>query len=55
MTYMTGHLEDLDIGRRIILKWILKKYDARVWSEFNWLRMGSVVGCCKHGNVHVGA
>jgi hypothetical protein len=24
----------------MILKWILKTNDVRVWSEFNWLRIG---------------
>jgi hypothetical protein len=27
--------------RGIILKWILKKYGARVCTAFNWLRIGS--------------
>jgi hypothetical protein len=26
------HLEYLDIDVRIALKWILKKYDGRVWT-----------------------
>jgi hypothetical protein len=26
---------------RIILKWILEKWDAKVWTRFNLLRLGS--------------
>jgi hypothetical protein len=33
--------EDLDTGRRIILKLILKKYDGVVWTGFIWLRLGT--------------
>ena len=38
------HLEDLGIGGRVILKWILNKYDWRVWTAWN------LAGCCEHGN-----
>jgi hypothetical protein len=30
-------LEDLDVDGRIILKWILKVRDRRVWTEFTGL------------------
>jgi hypothetical protein len=30
------------VDRSIILKWILGKYDWRVWTEFTWLRIGTV-------------
>jgi hypothetical protein len=33
------HLEDVGVGRRIILKVILKKWDGRTWIGFLWLRM----------------
>jgi hypothetical protein len=31
-----NHFEDLSIDRRIILKWILGKWDAEVWTELLW-------------------
>jgi hypothetical protein len=42
-------LEYLGIDGRIILKWILKM-GLGVWSELMWLRIGTVAGCCGHGN-----
>jgi hypothetical protein len=33
------HLKDLD--GRIILKWILKKWDEGTWTGFIWLRLGT--------------
>jgi hypothetical protein len=33
------HLGNLSIGRRIILKWMLRDYSLRVWTEFIWLRV----------------
>jgi hypothetical protein len=41
------HLEDLCVDERIILLWILKKWNERLDSGFIWLRM---VGSCEHGN-----
>jgi hypothetical protein len=38
------HLEDLVIGGKIILKWILGKSDLEVWIEFIWFRTGISVG-----------
>jgi hypothetical protein len=29
------------VDGRIILKWILKKYDVRAWTGFIWLRIGT--------------
>jgi hypothetical protein len=30
---------DIDIGGRIILKWILEGYDGGVWTGLIWLRI----------------
>jgi hypothetical protein len=31
------HLGDLDVDLKVILKWILKKYDMKVWTALLWL------------------
>jgi hypothetical protein len=36
-----GHLDDLGIDGRVILKWILRHLDARVWTGFMWNRLGT--------------
>jgi len=33
-------LEDQGVDRRIILRWIFKKWDVGVWIESIWLRIG---------------
>jgi len=35
------HLGDLDVGGRIILRWIFRKWDVGVWTEWSWLRIGT--------------
>jgi hypothetical protein len=32
--------ENVGVHGKIILKWILKKYDMKVWIELKWLRIG---------------
>ena len=43
------HLVDPEVDGRIILKWILKRWDRQVldWSHSEW---GQVAGCCECGN-----
>jgi hypothetical protein len=35
------HLKDRGVDGRIGLKWILERLAGRVWSGFNWLRIGT--------------
>ena len=35
-----GHLEDISVDRRIILKWIFKKSVGRAWTGLTLLRVG---------------
>jgi hypothetical protein len=35
------HLEDPGLDGRKILKWILEKQGATMWTGFKWLRIGS--------------
>jgi hypothetical protein len=37
----TDHLEDPGIDVRIIVKWIFRKWDVRVWTGSSWLRIGT--------------
>jgi hypothetical protein len=36
------HLKNLDVDGRIILEWILEKYDGKLWTGFFWLRIGTI-------------
>jgi hypothetical protein len=38
------HVKDLRVESKIILKWILRKYDDRAWSEFISLKTEISVG-----------
>jgi len=35
------HLEDPSVDGRIILKWIIKKWNGRVLTGSSWLRIGT--------------
>jgi hypothetical protein len=34
------YLEDTDIDRKIILKWIIKTWDGEAWTGLIWFRIG---------------
>jgi hypothetical protein len=38
------HLEDQSVDGRMGLKWTLGRLVGGLWSGFNWLRIGTVVG-----------
>jgi hypothetical protein len=33
------HLEDPDMDRRIILRWIFRRWNVEVWAGLMWLRI----------------
>ena len=35
------HLGDPDVDRRIILRWVFRKWDVGVWTGSSWLRIGT--------------
>ena len=35
------HLEDAGVDGRIILRWIVRKWDVMVWTGSSWLRVGT--------------
>jgi hypothetical protein len=45
-----GHKEYLHVGGRIILKWILERYDGVTWAGFIWHRIKTSKNCCEHRN-----
>ena len=49
------HWGDQDIGGRIILRWIFRKYEGVVGTGWNWLRIGTDVGACEYGNELLGS
>jgi hypothetical protein len=44
------HLENQGVDRRIILRWIFRKWDVGVWTGSRWLRIGTGGGTCECGN-----
>jgi hypothetical protein len=44
------HWGDPDVGRRIILRGIFKKWEGVVGTGWSWLRIGQVAGTCEYGN-----
>jgi hypothetical protein len=36
-----AHLEELDVDRKIILRWVIKKWDVRASTGLFWLRIGT--------------
>jgi hypothetical protein len=34
-------LEDLGFKGKVILKWIIKKWDGEAWTVLSWLRIGT--------------
>jgi hypothetical protein len=43
-------LGDVSIDGRIILEWILKKWDRMAWIAFIWLIQGQMASSCEHDN-----
>jgi len=43
-------LEDLGLDERIVLKWILKIQNGRIWTGFISLRIGTIGGRYECGN-----
>jgi len=39
-----GHLENPGVDRRVILKWIFRKWDVGVWTGSSWLKIGTCGG-----------
>jgi hypothetical protein len=44
------HWKDLGISGKITLRWTLGRQRSMGRTEFSWLRIGSRVGFCEHGN-----
>jgi hypothetical protein len=38
------HLEEIDVGGKIVLKWISEKLEGVVWTRLTWLRIGTSGG-----------
>jgi hypothetical protein len=40
----TGHLEGMSMDGRVILKYMLRKYDEGVWAGLAWFQIRTSVG-----------
>jgi hypothetical protein len=49
------HLEDLGVDRKIVLKWIFKKWDGEHGLDFSGSGWGQVAGAGECGNEHSGS
>jgi hypothetical protein len=44
----------LDGDERVMFKHFLINQDVRVWTGLIWLKIGTRVSCCEHGNEPLG-
>jgi hypothetical protein len=44
------HLEDQGVDGRIILRWMFRKWEVGVWTEWSWLGIGTGDGPCECDN-----
>jgi hypothetical protein len=49
------HVEDRGRDGKIVLKWIMRKQDVRLWTGFIWLVLGSSSGSFELGNEPLGS
>jgi hypothetical protein len=45
-----AHFEELGIYWRLILQWILSKWNLGAWKEFSGWAQGSAAGSCEYNN-----
>ena len=44
------HWENQELDGRIILRWILRKWEGVVETGWSWLRIGQGAGACENGD-----
>lgn len=49
------YIVDIGVEKRIVLKWILERWNKRVSTGFMWMRIGKLEGFCEHGNEYAGS
>jgi hypothetical protein len=42
--WKTGRKEDLGLGVKTVLEWIIEKYDGKLWTGCIWLKIGTSGG-----------